>query len=976
MKKRISELRPLWQQQLPMVHALEPWGLARLNALYRTVPDHPDSPRLEQVLYEWGLRSGLFTPETAGDITRSRIGHIAYWIQPQASPRIAEMIGAFLLWTISTDDSLVEVGAPLDDLKRACDEILRTGHTNLPLIPQARYFLDLRAEVISVGAAGLLPQIADQIEFTFQTSQREQRFMADDVLPSLPSYLQLRVGTAFMFGPVHAQRCEQGLLPPDRWFDERLEQIAALAGVVTVVNGDIAGYRKDLEMSFFPMNIIPILASDFSVDLATAYRMSLDVLELYQHILEGMVAEVCTESAASDPARAAQARAIAQWPHGFHTSYTRAHRHGVSSDQAQRPASDWRSGPLWQQLSRPGAPETRPFLHPGVAAVSPQWSAEKDATPTEQLLRWAAGTLGWHAPRGAAGGATATATATAMRIPGPAGLGAATARIHSLGARPRTSAATVTRDAPPDFPATIAVRRESYRNWTGNIRQAEVWTCEPRDTAEVVVLVNWARAHGYRVRAKGRAHGFSPLTITGRGAAAPVLLVDTTKHMTAMKIAATRPAAVQVGVGATMDALLAFLEAHGYGLAAVPAIGDLSVGGVLAIDAHGTGIPAAGPAPSGHLHGSMSNHVVALTAVVWDEQTRGYVARTFDRSDPDCAALLVHLGRALLTEVTLRVGANVALRCVSEVAIPGDALFAAPDAAARTGSTFGELTEQAGRVEVFWFPYIDRTWVKLWTPQAAWSPTSRPATAPYNYLFVNNVPEPVSELVRRVTEEAPERSPELEALQFANIVEGLAATASADLTGPSKNVLLYAQPSSLRYITNGYAVLARRADIQRVVHEFTAFFRERLRAFQRAGMYPINGQVEIRVTGLDHAGEVEVSGAGAPALSAIAPDPRHPEWDVAVWFDLLTFPGTRHADDFYGELERFILANYRPPYALARVEWSKGWAYTPEGPWTNHRVLAETIPATFGDAWRWARARLDAYDPHRIYGNEFIDRLL
>ena len=50
---------------------------------------------------------------------------------------------------------------------------------------------------------------------------------------------------------------------------------------------------------------------------------------------------------------------------------------------------------------------------------------------------------------------------------------------------------------------------------------------------------------------------------------------------------------------------------------------------------------------------------------------------------------------------------------------------------------------------------------------------------------------------------------------------------------------------------NGYAVLARRADIQRVVAEFTAFFQERLYAYAAAGRYPVNGPVEIRVTGLD-----------------------------------------------------------------------------------------------------------------------------
>jgi FAD/FMN-containing dehydrogenase len=48
--------------------------------------------------------------------------------------------------------------------------------------------------------------------------------------------------------------------------------------------------------------------------------------------------------------------------------------------------------------------------------------------------------------------------------------------------------------------------------------------------------------------------------------------------------------------GVTMEALLGFLEAAGLGLVAHPGPGNLSLGGVLAIDGHGTGIPVRGAA--------------------------------------------------------------------------------------------------------------------------------------------------------------------------------------------------------------------------------------------------------------------------------------------------------------------------------------------------------------------------------------------
>ncbi|MFU1924514.1 FAD-linked oxidase, partial [Klebsiella pneumoniae] len=68
-----------------------------------------------------------------------------------------------------------------------------------------------------------------------------------------------------------------------------------------------------------------------------------------------------------------------------------------------------------------------------------------------------------------------------------------------------------------------------------------------------------------------------------------------------------------------MEALLKQLERVKLGFVATPAPGDLTLGGVLAIDGHGTGIPAQGESRlPGQSYGSLSNSIVALTAVVWD----------------------------------------------------------------------------------------------------------------------------------------------------------------------------------------------------------------------------------------------------------------------------------------------------------------------------------------------------------------------
>ncbi|MFI6252423.1 cholesterol oxidase substrate-binding domain-containing protein [Streptomyces sp. NPDC051016] len=520
----------------------------------------------------------------------------------------------------------------------------------------------------------------------------------------------------------------------------------------------------------------------------------------------------------------------------------------------------------------------------------------------------------------------------------------------------------------PDFPAGVALYRSAYRNWVGEITADGLWACAPADAGQVLAVVDWAWRNSRRVRARGASHGWSPLTITeGTAADDQVLLVDTTAHLTGLSLESG--SLVRAGTGVTLEALLTFLEGHGLGLTAAPAPGDLTLGGALAVDAHGTAVPADGEEPlPGHTYGSLSNLVVSLTAVVWDEDTGAYVLRTFGRGEADCAALLTHLGRALVTEVVLRVGANSNLRCVSRTDIPAGELFAAPGSGGRTLDGF--LT-RSGRVEAIWFAFTEYPWLKEWSVAPARPLTSRHVTSPYNYPFSDNVPTVVADLAgRMVSDAAWYLAPVLGNAQLDVAALGLVTTLSSDIWGPSKNTLLYIRPTTLRINANGYAVLTERGEVQRVVHEFTSFYRERLTTYAASGRFPVNGSVEIRVTGLDEPEDVGVAGAQVPSLSAVRP---RDGADTAVWLDVLTLPGTPYAEAFLRELETFLFERFEG----TRVEWSKGWAYTESGVWSDEEVLGVRIPDSFGGAvWDAAVGVLDRLDPHGVFGNGFLDGVL
>jgi FAD/FMN-containing dehydrogenase len=526
----------------------------------------------------------------------------------------------------------------------------------------------------------------------------------------------------------------------------------------------------------------------------------------------------------------------------------------------------------------------------------------------------------------------------------------------------------------PDFPPAVALYRSAYRNWVGEITADGLWACAPTGPDQVVAVVNWAWRHGWRVRARGSSHGWSPLTITrGTPSDARLLLVDTAAHLTGLSLES--PTAVRAGAGVTLEALLTHLEEHGLGVTATPAPGNLTLGGALAIDAHGTAVPARGEERlAGHTYGSLSNLVLSLTAVVWDEASGAYVLRTYGRDEADCAVLLTHLGRSFVTEVVLRVGENTRLRCVSRTDIPAGELFAAPGG---DGRTFASFLDRAGRVEAIWFAFTEHPWLKVWSVSPTRPLTSRRVTTPYNYPFSDSVPPLVADLAGRIVSDgAWYLAPVLGNAQYDAAALGLVATLSADIWGPSKNTLLYLRPTTLRIATNGYAVLTGRDQVQRVVSEFTAFYRERLTAYADRGRFPVNGSVEIRVTGLDDPGDVGAAGARTPLLSALRPRHDRPEWDTAVWLNILTLPGTPYAEEFSSQIERFLLRTFDGGYAMTRVEWSKGWAYTRDAAWSDGEVLGHVVPGSFGEeTWGQAAGALERLDPHRVFGNAFLDRL-
>ena len=553
-------------------------------------------------------------------------------------------------------------------------------------------------------------------------------------------------------------------------------------------------------------------------------------------------------------------------------------------------------------------------------------------------------------------------------------------------------------NAPAGFPANIPVQPQPYANWSKTIVSSALWTCAPKSADEVVQICNWAKAQSpaWQVRAKGIAHGWSPLTIDeATPTMANVILVDTTQYLTKLKLipaTATSPAMVEAMTGAKMLNLLTWLQyqpggkgaASGFALPHVPAPGNLTVGGVLAINAHGTAVPTANE-DFASSYGSLSNHIMAFTAVVSsDVAPYDYELRIFQRDDPDAAALLTHAGRAFLVSATLQLIDNYNLRCQSFMNIAADTLFAAPTGATPPPQSLAAYLEASGRVEAIWYPFTDEPWFKVWTVTPAKPAASSLVYNPYNYAFSDNLPSWVTSMLKTATTTNPSITPTFEGL-FAAFTKAALSFGLSDLWGASMNTLLYIKDTTLLVTANGYAVQMKRADVQQAVHDFAEKFKAMLADYASRGQYPVNAPLEIRVTGLDDPAKVYSPGGATvetPLISSLCYDDlaRTQGWDCAVWFDVLTLPDTPHADAFYTELEAWFRQRFSAPAVRLLPEWSKGWAYSAAGGWTDtgffdemRAALSEGRSATTD--WNAVVATQRRHDQSNLFSNALLDRI-
>ena len=550
-------------------------------------------------------------------------------------------------------------------------------------------------------------------------------------------------------------------------------------------------------------------------------------------------------------------------------------------------------------------------------------------------------------------------------------------------ADPSTVAPVVTTTptgAPAGFPPNIPYATEKFLNWAWDINLPAITTATPRNEDDAVQLVNAAAATGYKVRVKGKGHNWSPLLIRNGADVSKTIFINTVNLSAAQFNANGGTPLATFGTGITVDAATLFLEqqnnvnpggAPGYTFVNMTGPGALTLGGALAIGAHGTSVDAPGADTKG-LGGCLSNLVVSFRAIVSDPASGKYVVKTFSRTDPDAAAFLVHLGRAFITQVTMRVVLNYYLQ-VSNVYPPRKVLFQAP-AANLDPNAIQSLVNKFGRVEVIWFPGTFYPWVKTWQ-QFATAPGPL-VPGPYNYRFANTITDPDNVVIRKVLSDAPGLTPLFQFVALSTARDAKNGSEFTKLNGTSRNLLHYVKDTTMRVTSFGYAIQINRNQVQQTAYDFFNKFHSLNESYQAKLKYPINSAVEMRYTTLDKVTNlgVDPTQAQAPLLSASALcDNTRTDLDTVFWLDILTIPGTKTCNDFFVELEAWVQSQWG---SVIRPEWSKGWAYTANGPYTNDALIKNQVVGTYyKNTFASAKATLAKYDTANVYTNDFLDKL-
>jgi L-gulono-1,4-lactone dehydrogenase len=384
------------------------------------------------------------------------------------------------------------------------------------------------------------------------------------------------------------------------------------------------------------------------------------------------------------------------------------------------------------------------------------------------------------------------------------------------------------------------MKRERWKNWAGNLR----CSCEvaaPRSLEEICQVVKGAAGSGRRIRAAGGSYSWAPLVpnedlIVRLDQLDRVLNVDDSAGT------------IEVECGVRVAGLTRVAAEHGLTVVSPTLFPKPTVGGAIAVGAHGTD----------RRRGGMADAVVALKMV----DAEGNV-RVVGQDDPDMGAARVALGTlGLIYSVTFELLPQFDVATQIRI-LPVE----------RVLDQFEDLQESCDFLEMFWFPFQRDMWVYMMNrttarrdPSSWWSRLARNINTGIQRVASQR-------FIPWIASHAPRLTPTLN-----SVASRMAFHAGFSIEPASKAFHFqraYAKCWEMEYgVPSTDAARAWREGIELVEH------------YARSELYPVNLTLHGRFTG--------------PSNCWIAPNHGRP----TCYIDVTTAMGTPHWESFFREIER------------------------------------------------------------------------
>lgn len=488
-----------------------------------------------------------------------------------------------------------------------------------------------------------------------------------------------------------------------------------------------------------------------------------------------------------------------------------------------------------------------------------------------------------------------------------------------------------------------------------------------------------------------------------------------------------------VSPGSSMLEFSQGLAAQGYYLCVPTAPGILSVGGVVAIAGHGSGVPSTASDSLGipdYAFSTVSNQMVWMDVIAYNSTRGEYELTRVSRNDTTSeqwSAMACSLGKCFSVRMAFLVyplqkeALKARILQINHFIEAG--ILLGSDGTAEGSLQY--LAQNYGGFEPIQFPTYNENFYQgkdfVWTKTWSYHPLDSDFTdvkvfhkdstnnstvasqldpswysevnTPYNYPATEGISCAESVAIVDVFKNLPTTTPFLttksaQAIGKDNVTGGgysgtpVGNGKTAFWSDNNLNLYYFVQPDTLRAYDWSYGVLCPMDQLQEVVNTFYTVSLNLLQEFNHNNEYPLMTAGEIRLVGLDSSAD---SGWSYPALSTASPGllPTGTAATNRVCVYLSWLSSAYHPKywDYCSQLEDLLFFGNHPalgdyPWA---PEWSKAWGCTEAGPYKSEVKLAR-VRENFNkgantDGFTKVAQVLHAADPNNLFYSRMIARL-